>query len=410
MKNFVLCGHTGSSNRGSDAIVKSTADLITSAGGHTVLATYNYGKDQKFGFGEYHKVIRYVDFATKPFSRCITLLLKLLKNEVASVRVRQRPVVSFLKKAGVSISVGGDTYCYRELPVSFMEMNYACHQNGIPSVLWACSVEREKIALPVIYEDLKRYELIFPREVETYQALLEAGFPAERLVKMCDPAFTLVPEPVALPALPQGAGWIGINISPIAYGKNKTPALVKENYRRVIQHVLDTSEDSVLLIPHVYQIEEERFQEDWKLEKEMWELFQNNPLYKDRVVWVNQFYNSKQLKYIISQCKVLVAARTHASIAGYSSCVPTLVVGYSVKAVGIAKDLFGTDENYVIWARDIAQEDDLLQAYQWVAARTSEIKAQLEQVIPQYQKQAMDAASFLVHHYQENIEEKEEKL
>ena len=32
----------------------------------------------------------------------------------------------------------------------------------------------------------------------------------------------------------------------------------------------------------------------------------------------------------------------------YSSCVPTLVVGYSVKARGIARDIFGTEDRYVL--------------------------------------------------------------
>lgn len=40
------------------------------------------------------------------------------------------------------------------------------------------------------------------------------------------------------------------------------------------------------------------------------------------------------LKGYISRCRFLVAARTHASIAAYSTGVPALVAGYSVKARG----------------------------------------------------------------------------
>ena len=50
--------------------------------------------------------------------------------------------------------------------------------------------------------------------------------------------------------------------------------------------------------------------------------------------------NCMQLKYDISKCRFFVGARTHATIAAYSTCVPTLVVGYSVKSRGIARDLF----------------------------------------------------------------------
>ena len=52
---------------------------------------------------------------------------------------------------------------------------------------------------------------------------------------------------------------------------------------------------------------------------------------------------------------MFIGARTHATIAAYSSCVPTLVVGYSIKARGIAKDLFGTDEGYVLPVQALAK-------------------------------------------------------
>ena len=55
--------------------------------------------------------------------------------------------------------------------------------------------------------------------------------------------------------------------------------------------------------------------------------------------------NCRQQKYIISQCAYFIGASTPSTIAAYSTGVPTLVVGYSVKAKGIAKDLFGTYDN-----------------------------------------------------------------
>ena len=38
-------------------------------------------------------------------------------------------------------------------------------------------------------------------------------------------------------------------------------------------------------------------------------------------------------------------------------------MGYSVKARGIAKDLLGTDENYVVPVQSLKSEDDLLEKY-----------------------------------------------
>lgn len=56
---------------------------------------------------------------------------------------------------------------------------------------------------------------------------------------------------------------------------------------------------------------------------------------------------------------MFIGARTHATIAAYSSLVPTLVVGYSVKARGIARDLFGTEKNYVLPVQLLRKEEDL---------------------------------------------------
>ena len=89
-----------------------------------------------------------------------------------------------------------------------------------------------------------------------------------------------------------------------------------------------------------------------------------------------------QLKGYISRCRFFVGARTHATIAAYSSNVPTLVLGYSIKSLGIATDLFGTDENYVIPVQKLQEKEDLAGALQWIIKNENEIKKQLEEVIP----------------------------
>lgn len=94
---------------------------------------------------------------------------------------------------------------------------------------------------------------------------------------------------------------------------------------------------------------------------------------KDRICIVDD-HNCMQQKYIISQCSYFIGARTHATIAAYSTCVPTLVVGYSVKAKGIAKDLFGTYENYVIPVQELKEQSDLLNSFLWLRKTVKELK------------------------------------
>ena len=87
---------------------------------------------------------------------------------------------------------------------------------------------------------------------------------------------------------------------------------------------------------------------------------------------------------MISKCRAFIGARTHATIAAYSTCVPTLVVGYSVKALGIARDLFGSEENYVIPVQTLQDSDALLRAYEWLMKEEDAIRGRLQEIMPEY--------------------------
>ena len=89
----------------------------------------------------------------------------------------------------------------------------------------------------------------------------------------------------------------------------------------------------VALIPHVVW----SHNDDRKPLSQLYEMFKDT----GRVVMIED-HNAEELKGYIARCRLMVVARTHASIAAYSTQVPTLVVGYSVKARGIAKDIFGS--------------------------------------------------------------------
>ena len=81
---------------------------------------------------------------------------------------------------------------------------------------------------------------------------------------------------------------------------------------------------------------------------------------------------------------MFVCARTHASIAAYSTCVPTIVLGYSVKARGIARDIWGEEKNYVIPVQSLKTENDMVSALQWMMEHEDEMRRHLLQVMPNY--------------------------
>ena len=91
-----------------------------------------------------------------------------------------------------------------------------------------------------------------------------------------------------------------------------------------------------------------------------------------------------QLKGYIARLRALVTARTHASIAAYSTGVPTLVIGYSVKARGIARDLFGDEAGHLIPVQELGSAQELIGAYDALLARADAERALLARALPAY--------------------------
>lgn len=72
------------------------------------------------------------------------------------------------------------------------------------------------------------------------------------------------------------------------------------------------------------------------------------------------------------------------------------MVGYSVKAKGIAKDLFGTYDNYVVPVQSLKHPDDLTKAFVWLQDNEITIKARLESVIPTMVEQSKESGKQLL--------------
>lgn len=146
------------------------------------------------------------------------------------------------------------------------------------------------------------------------------------------------------------------------------PGITMESYRELIDYVINETNMGIALIPHVV----------WSDSDDRKPLMQ---LYKEyektgRVVFFED-HNCMELKGIISKCRFFVGARTHSTIAAYSMGIPTLVVGYSVKARGIARDLFGSEEGYVLPVQKLTR-DKLISAFKNIMIKEKEIQKKLK--------------------------------
>jgi hypothetical protein len=162
--------------------------------------------------------------------------------------------------------------------------------------------------------------------------------------------------------------------------------LVMEAYRNLIRRILDTTDLNVVLVPHVVW----ESNDDRKVLTPLFEEFRST----GRVIELDD-HNCTELKGFIARCRLFIGARTHSTIAAYSQCVPTLVLGYSVKSRGIARDLFGSEEHYVIPVQGMTDPRALADGFDWLLKNENDIRVHLEKTMPGYKKQAYNALDAL---------------
>lgn len=368
MSKFVLYAHGGSGNHGCEALVRTTSKIINNT------------------FGEYPKVISSNPEEDRTYIKDLPLDVlkkgtsiptaqrikaKLVKLLSGSLREYDKYELQqlFNTKDSICFSIGGDNYCYSDFDY-YGRMNQYLNEKGNKTILWGCSVEPELLKNPKVIRDLKRYQLITARESLTYQAMLDVGL---KNVMYCpDSAFLLPTEQIELPEIFNNEV-VGINVSPMILKFENDNKLTMANYIKLIQHILSETNYSVALIPHVIW----KNSDDLQTLLDLYKLFRDNE--RVAIIDVNRTLNCCQLKYIISKCKFLVTARTHASIAAYSTGVPTLVTGYSVKAKGIAKDIFGDYKGYVCPVQELSSENDLLNDFLYVVNNQEFIRQKLRE-------------------------------
>lgn len=312
------------------------------------------------------------------------ILFKTGLDRLAFPRYRYRCLKDKLPECGAAVSVGGDNYCYENTYTVLDLDNQYFQTKKMKTVLFGCSIEPRLLENRDIAESLKKYTLITPRETITFEALRKAGISNVKLFP--DPAFTLKAVQAELPEGFSENNTIGVNISPMIIENETTPGITMRNYEALLQHIIDTTELQIALIPH----EVRSHNDDRKPLTELYNQFRET----GRVVLVKD-HNCMELKGYIARCRMFIGARTHATIAAYSSCVPTLTVGYSVKAQGIAKDIFGTYQDYVLPVQSLEREDELLRAFEWLKERETEMRTHLMEFMPQYIEKAWRAGEEL---------------
>ena len=68
-----------------------------------------------------------------------------------------------------------------------------------------------------------------------------------------------------------------------------------------------------------------------------------------------------------------------------------------MKARGIAKDIFGTWNNFVLPVQSLKQNDSLLNSFRWLLGHEEQIRVHYSSFIPDFNLKASGAADLLEH-------------
>ncbi len=303
------------------------------------------------------------------------------------------PLRQQLASCDLLLSIGGDNYALDYGLASlafFVAVAEAAMQAGKPAVLWGASVgpfSRLPAVEKKMVKHLGRLQAVTVRESHSLNYLRGLGLNAN-LHAVVDSAFVLDKEAVAdLPWPQAGAdGVLGLNLSPLVDKVRQQAGAARPLADEAIdflRRVLAETDMGVLLVPHVAPLDGSERNND---ERYMAALLERLGDSGGRVVMLPGGLNAIQLKGAISRCQAFIGARTHATIAAMSTAVPTVSIAYSVKALGINRDLFG-DERYVLDTRTL-DAAALWSALQGLRADRSAIDQLYAEQLPEWRERA----------------------
>lgn len=385
MSDYIYFANGGSGNHGCEAIVRSLEGILSPE--HRSLSlSISYDQDLKYGLREFVDVYSLSGLSKNNFSYLRSYLdLKFRKSKYSLDLFPYHYVLSKIRRIdqSLALSIGGDNYCYGGCDF-YYELDRLFHRKGIKTAMVGCSIDPDILSDSIVHQDLESHSLIIARESLSYNAMRQIGL--QNVILLPDPAFLLRTETGKANDIITD-NTVGINLSPHVDKCSRDGKIVSRNADKLLAHIIETTDMQIALIPHVV----------WPQSNDFDTLRPLYEKYKDtgRVILIDDC-NAEELKGYISRCRFLIAARTHASIAAYSTCVPTLVIGYSVKSKGIAKDIFGTFDNYVIAAQDFKTDSDLIDRFEWLRDNESRIRAHLNSFMPFYCQKAYEIKTVLL--------------
>ena len=398
MKRFYLSGQRTFDNRGCEAIVRSTVDLLTAQFGdvEVLVPATDEVRDSIQWPEAAARGVRFVR-AYLPLQGRYWVQLQRLPFPLLQGASWPFPMPAWLGEDLASVdavlAVGGDNYSldYR-IPSPIMAVDRFAMDRGKPVILWGGSVgpfDRVPALVAPMTRHLSRMHHVAARESVSYDYLTDK-LGLRNVIRMADPAFVLAPESVEMDAFwPTGDGRVlGLNVSELIERYRRPGQDLRAEVGDFIRHVVTVHGMGVLLVPHVNPLTDDGTGGDSAY---MAPLLAQVADLGDAVKMMPRRFNAAQTKYVISKLCFFMGARTHATIAALSSGVPTISIAYSVKARGINRDLFGS-EDMVLQTPDVSAAS-LREALERLLRDESPLRAMLTRRVGELQTMARSATA-----------------
>jgi polysaccharide pyruvyl transferase WcaK-like protein len=346
-----LYGILGTYNFGCEAIVRGARQFINDIfpGAEVIYFSFSYDYDKK-SLANTDIQVKAVKEKKSIMKRCIN---KTLSMTGIPYRVLYFDQKEMLNDIDMIFSIGGDIYTIPEVVRQNMKYNYYnplvdfCQRSKKPVVVYGASVgpwgDYDR-AVSYYKKNMKKYRAILCREKSSVDYL--HGLDFTNVSFFPDPAFLLG----------EGKNYNGENI-----GFNLSPLSLKELYgqcgeeqiRRfsdLLDRVYEKYNMPLLFIPHVIS----RFENDNDLI--FLKKIKCKMKHSDKVLIADSNNGFMGAKEYLRKCKILVSARMHCAINALEENVPTILLSYSQKSIGMCDYVYNNEK----WVLDIKYVEDKL--------------------------------------------------
>lgn len=347
MKKILLIGIYGTYNYGCEAIVRGTVNIIKSINPQTeVFYASMRGSDDRKRLKGCNVTI--IDRPAKKKWTIYNVIRKLLSWVGITYVVPYDSLKWIPSDIDAVFSIGGDLYTLNpdgsfdmSLPL-FLEK---CQKRGMKYFLWGASVgkfDSNPSALKFFKNHLPKIDLIFVREKNTQRYLSTLGV-ENNVILAPDPAYYVRNSEIKK-QFNSDSLTIGVNLSPLsALYEYKDMELAIQKQSEAIISLIKATDNNIVLIPHVIS---PSFQDnDRTYLSAIMDIVSKQ--YGKRITLVSDDPGFEGLSPIISQCKVVIAARMHCAVNSISVGVPALFLSYSEKAKGMSEFVYGNANNCI---------------------------------------------------------------